>query len=124
MTYMSGLHIPGLKYYIEMGWTFGMPVSNMVKGKGAAMPAMAHNYDEIVLNIGGDPENPEDLGADLEFYVGGQPLRFNTTSALFIPKGLEHGPIKCLEYRKPHIVIAIMCGTGSVKEGWGGSFKI
>jgi quercetin dioxygenase-like cupin family protein len=121
MTYMSGVQVPGVKYYIEMGWTFGMPVSSKTSG---AMPEMVHrNYDEIVLHIGGDPDNPEDLGADMEFWVGGQPLQFNTTSALFIPRGVRHGPIKCLEYRKPHVVIAIMCGAGTIKEGWEGSFN-
>jgi len=121
LTYMSGVQVPGLKYYIEMGWTFGMPVS---KRTGGAMPEMVHqDYDEIVLHIGGDPANPEDLGADVEFTVGGQPLTFKTTSALFIPRGVPHGPIKMLEYRKPHIVMAIMCGAGTMREGWEGSFK-
>ena len=120
MTYMSGVQVPGVEFYIEMGWTWGMPESKMAVG---AMPEMVHeNYDEIILHIGGDPDDPEDLGADLEFCVGGQPLRFNTTSALFIPRGLRHGPVKCLEYRKPHMVIAIMCGAGNLKEGWEGSF--
>jgi hypothetical protein len=121
LTYMSGVQVPGVKYYIEMGWTFDIPKSKIT---GGAMPEMVHkNFDEIVLHIGGDPANPEDLGADMEFTVGGQPLRFNTTSALFIPRGLPHGPIKLLEYRKPHIVMAIMCGAGTIKEGWEGSFK-
>ena len=120
MTYMSGVQVPGVKYYIEFGWTTGMPVS---KRTAHAMPEMFHkNFDEIVLHIGGDPASPEDLGADIEFTVGGQPLRFETTSALFIPRGTLHGPIKCLAYRKPHIVMAIMCGAGSIKEGWEGSF--
>ncbi len=120
MTYMSGVQVPGVKYYIEMGWTFGVPVSKRTKG---AMPEMVHrNFDEIVLHIGGDPSNPEDLGADIEFCVGGQSLRFNTTSALFVPRGLRHGPIRCLEYRKPHIVITMMCGAATVQEGWGDSF--
>jgi quercetin dioxygenase-like cupin family protein len=120
MTYMSGVQVPGVKYYIEYGWTFGMPVSKIA---GAGMPEMAHkNYDEIVLHLGGDPDNPEDLGGEVEFYVGGQPITFNTTSALFIPHGLKHGPIRLKEYRKPHMVIAIMCGAGTLKEGWGDSF--
>jgi quercetin dioxygenase-like cupin family protein len=120
LTYMSGVQVPGVKYYIEMGWTFGMPES---KRTGGAMPEMVHqNYDEIVLHIGGDPAEPEDLGADIEFTVGGQPLTFNTTSALFIPRGVRHGPVRMLEYRKPHIVMAIMCGAGTIREGWGGSF--
>jgi len=120
MTYMSGVQIPGVKYYIEMGWTFDMPLS---KNPDAAMPEMVHNnFEEIVLHIGGDPENPEDLGADMEFYVGGQCLAFDTGSALFVPRGLHHGPIFCKEYRKPHIVIAIMCGAGTMQEGWSDSF--
>jgi quercetin dioxygenase-like cupin family protein len=121
LTMMSSLQVPGVKYYIEMGWTFGMPVSKIA---GSGMPEMVHkNYDEIVLHIGGDPQNPEDLGGDVEFYVGGQPLNFNTTSALFIPRGTSHGPLRLKAYRKPHLVMAIMCGTGSIKEGWGDSFK-
>jgi hypothetical protein len=123
MTYMSGNHIPGVKYYIEMGWTFDMPATKRPV-LGTQMPSMAHTkYEEIVLHIGGDPDNPEDLGGDVEFWIGGQPLQFNTSSAIFVPKGLLHGPIKCLEYRKPHIVMAIMLGAGTVKEGWEGSFN-
>ncbi len=127
MTYMSGLHIPGVKYYIEFGWTFDMPVTRKIIGSGddkkMQMPAMAHkNFEELVLHIGGDPENPEDLGGDMVFWVGGQPLEFNKSSALFIPKGVLHGPIKLNKYEKPHIVMAIMLGAGNVKDGWEGSF--
>jgi hypothetical protein len=120
LTYMSGVQVPGVRCYIEMGWTFDMPQS---KNPNAAMPEMAHkNYEEVVLHIGGDPAHPEDLGADMEFHVGGQPLKFSTSTTLFIPKGLRHGPIFCQAYRKPHIVMAIMLGAGTVKEGWEGSF--
>ena len=117
LTYMSSMQVPGVKYYIEYGWTFGMPVSRIA---GAGMPEMVHqNCDEIVMHIGGDPRNPEDLGGEVEFNIGGRPLTFDTTSALFIPRGLKHGPLRLKKYRKPHIVIAIMCGAGTLKEGWG-----
>src|SRR4030042_446682 len=102
MTYMSGVQVPGVKYYTEMGWTFGMPVS---KTAGHGMPEMAHNnYDEIVLHIGGDPSNPADLGGEGEFYVGGQPLTFDTPSTLFIPRGLRPGHLRFKDYRHHHIV--------------------
>lgn len=121
MTYMSGIQVPGVKTYIELGWTFGMPRSQRTTG---AMPEMVHRlYDEIVLHIGADHENPADLGADIVFYVDGQPLAFNNTSALFIPRGMAHGPIHCLEYRKPHLVMAMMCGAANIREGWADSFK-
>lgn len=124
MTYMSGLHIPGVKNYIEFGWTFDMPATRRKAGPNNQMPAMAHSgFEELVLHIGGDPDDPEDLGADMEFVVGGESLFFDTSTALFIPKGLLHGPIRCIEYRKPHIVMAIMLGAGNIKDGWGDSFK-
>jgi hypothetical protein len=120
LTYMSALQIPGTKNYIEFGWTFDMPLSQRA---GPGMPAMVHRiYDEIVLHIGGDPAKPEALGGDIEFWVADTPLRFDTSSLLFVPKGLKHGPIKCLKYEFPHIVMAIMLGAGSIKEGWEGSF--
>ncbi|MFA5309539.1 MAG: hypothetical protein WC370_08680 [Dehalococcoidales bacterium] len=121
LTYMSGVQVPGVRYYIELGWTFAMPLSKVA---GPGMPEMAHaNYDEIVLHLGGDSANPEDLGGEVEFYVGGQPLTFDTTSALFIPRGLKHGPLKLKEYRRPHLVMAMMCGAGTLKEAWGDGFN-
>ena len=121
MTFMSGVQIPGVTHYIETGWTFGMPVSKVA---GSGMPEMVHRkFDEIVLHIGGDPERPEELGGEVEFYVGGQPLVFNTTSALFIPTGVKHGPLSLKKYEKPHLVMAIMCGASNIKDGWGDSFK-
>ena len=91
MTYMSGVQIPGVKTYIEFGWTFGMPRSERAKG---AMPVMAHKgYDEIVLHVGGDPADPEDIGGDIEFGVDSVPLNFSKTSALYVPRGVPHGPI-------------------------------
>lgn len=121
MTFMSGVQVPGVRTYIELGWTFGMPRSKRAVG---AMPEMAHKlYDEIVLHVGADPGDPGDLGADIVFYVDGQPLEFKQTSALFIPRGVAHGPIKCLEYRRPHLVMAMMCGAANIREGWADSFK-
>jgi hypothetical protein len=119
MTYMSGVQVPGVKYYLECGWTFGMPYSPIF---GDTVPEMVHeNYDEIMLFLGGDPQNPEDLGAEMELYLGGQPLIVNSTGALFIPRGVPHGRIRMKAYRRPHLVIAIMCGAGTVKEAWGDS---
>ncbi len=108
LTYMSSWQVPGVKYYIEYEWTTGMPAS-----KTAAMPATAHkNYDEIILFLGGDPAHPEDLGGEVEFNLGGQPLTFDTTSSLFIPRGLKHGLSRIKKYRQPYMVINIMCGVG------------
>ncbi len=116
MTYMSSAQVPEANYYIEFGWIYDIPDPNPHNHE-----MVHHNYDEIVLHIGGDPENPEDLGGEIEFYVGGQPLTFSTNTALFVPRGVRHGPIIWKKFTKPHIEMAIMLGTGDPKEGWGDS---
>ena len=75
-----------------------------------------HDYNEIVLHVGTDPDNPEELGAEIEFTVGGQKLTINRTSALFIPKGVEHGPLTWKKVDKPHLQMVVMPGAGTLKE--------
>ncbi|MBN2060798.1 MAG: hypothetical protein JW882_10335 [Deltaproteobacteria bacterium] len=112
MTYMSNGQIPGVDYYIEFGWIYGIPEPN------PHVHEHSHKYNEIVLHIGGDPENPEDLGGEIEACVEGQPLTFDTTTALYLPKGTKHGPLTWKKFSKPHIEMAIMLGTGNINEGW------
>jgi hypothetical protein len=90
MTYLSRALVPEAKQYIEFGWVWGMPEPN------PHTPEHMHRLDEIVLHIGGDSKHPEDLGADIEFRVGGQPVILNTTSSLFVPRWLRHGPLTWL----------------------------
>ena len=111
MTYLSSVQIPGVKYYLEFGWIW--EVTDSIR-------EMKHdNFEEIVLHIGGDPANPEDLGADMTFGIGGEKYRFNQNYGMFIPKGVAHGPLIWHEVRKPHIEMAIMLGAGTLREGWG-----
>ncbi len=115
MTYMSSAQVPEANYYIEFGWIYKIPEPN------PHIHEHVHNYDEIVLHIGGDPDNPEDLGGEIEFYVGGQPLTFNTSTGAFLPAGVSHGPLIWKKFSHPHIEMAIMLGTGDPMKGWGDS---
>jgi hypothetical protein len=116
MTYMSRHQVNVANHYIEFGWIYGMP--------DPALHIHKHvhkNHDEIVLHIGGDPGDPLDLGGEIEFCVGDQPLTFNTNTGLYVPRGLAHGPLTWKSFRKPHIEMAIMLGAGTVAEGWSDS---
>ena len=112
MTYMSSKQVPEANYYIEFGWIWDIPDPN------PHIHEHVHDFDEIVLHIGGDPENPEDLGAEIDFYVEGQCLTLTTTCGIFLPAGVSHGPLIWKDVRKPHIEMAIMLGAGSAEEGW------
>jgi len=110
MTYMSNDLVPGSNTYIEIGWIYEMPEPNPHIHKHD------HDYDEIVLHIGFDPDNPEYLGAEIEFVVGGEKIVIDKTSALFIPRGVEHGPLTWKKVEKPHIQMVVMPGAGTLKD--------
>ena len=106
LIYMSSAQVPNIKYNVEFGWVWGMPRPNPY------LDERVGEYDEILLNIGGDCYNPEDLGADIEYSLGGQTLSINSTSAIFIPKGVRHGSLRYKTFRHPHVRISILLGTG------------
>jgi hypothetical protein len=111
MTYMSNDLVPGSNTYIEIGWIYGVPEPN------PHILEHSHNdYDEIVLHVGTDPDHPEELGAQIEFVVGGQKLVIDRTSAVFIPKGVEHGPLTWKSVDRPHLQMVVMPGAGTLAE--------
>ena len=111
MTLMGNELISGCNTYIEAGWIYDMPDPNP--------PINEHSHDkynEIVLHLGCNPNDHEDLGAEIEFSVDGMPLVFDKTSALFIPAGVKHGPLVWKRVSRPHLQIAIVLGAGSLDE--------
>jgi len=111
MTYMSRVLNNKANCYIEFGWIYGIVVPSL--------PEMNHeNFDEFVLHFGGDYNNPEALGADMDFGVGGHNMTFSNNAIAYIPKGLRHGPLCQHKVRKPFIEMAVMLGAGSAAEAW------
>ena len=111
LTYMSNDQVPGSNMYIEFGWIWDVPDPN------PHIPEHGHDdYDEIVLHIGCDPRNPEELGAEIEFTIGEETLTIDKTSAIFVPRGVKHGPVTWKRVDKPHIQMAMVIGAGTLEE--------
>jgi hypothetical protein len=115
MTFMSSRQIPEAGAYIQLGWIYDIPTPNPY------VYEHVHDYDEVLLFWGSDSGIPQVLGGEIELYIGGQPIVFNTTSSMFIPKGTPHGPLTWKKFRYPHMVMCLMIGTGDYQEGWGKS---
>ena len=116
MTFVSNRQVPGANNYVELGWITGMPEPN------PGVFEHIHNYDQIIIHWGGNAETPQDLGGEIEYYIGGQPVTFNTTTAMFIPKGTPHGPVTWKNFRFPHILMTMTIGTGEAAEARSGVF--
>jgi hypothetical protein len=110
MTFMNNNLVHGSNIYVEGGWVWDIPDPN------PHIFEHAHNYEEIVVHFGADYHHPLDLGAEIEFGVGGQPLILYKTSAVFVPSGIKHGPLTWNKYQHPHFEMAIMPGAGTLDE--------
>jgi hypothetical protein len=110
MTLISNNLAPGVDMYVEMGWIVAMPDPNPHIGEHV------HDYDEIILHVGTDPADQEDLGAEIEIMLDGQPLVISRSCGIFVPKGMKHGPLTWKSFKRPHIEMTVMIGAGSLAD--------
>jgi hypothetical protein len=75
-----------------------------------------HDYEEIFLFLGTDPKDPQDLGAEVEFWVGAgkdqEKVIFTTSSSIYIPPGTVHFPQIWRKVKRPVMTVVIMPSTG------------
>lgn len=116
MTYMSPELVPGSPLHIDLSWIYDIPDPNPHTREHS------HDYDKIVLYIGDEPEAPEDLGAEMEYFLGGQKFTLNRTAAIYVPRGMKHGPVVWKKVGRPclEMVIGLVgAGKGPAKPGPG-----
>ena len=85
LAYLDGEVIKG-GFYTETVWfTEG--------SEEIAVHPHTHDYDEVLGFYGGDPDNPEDLGGEVENWIDGERYVITRSCLLFVPKGTKHGPL-------------------------------
>ena len=60
-----------------------------------------HDVGEIVAFYGSDPEDQENLNGEIIFYIGGEKHVFTKSTMVYLPAGLEHGPLFIQKVDKP-----------------------
>ena len=74
---------------------------------------VAHESDELHMFVGGDPADPEALGATLDFQIENDHLIFSETSFVFVPGGCAHNLCSVTGLKKPllHYVMHVNAGA-------------
>lgn len=104
VVYLNKDILPGSKASIMVRWIWAVPEPN------DHMPRHSHTADEVLLHFGIDPNNPTDLGAEFEVMLGDEKIIVDKTSALYIPKGVEHNPTIWKRVDKPILEVAVVMG--------------
>jgi hypothetical protein len=104
--------IANAKTKIEYGYITG----DTAVGTGVDFVPHKHDYEEIFLFLGTDPNNTANLGAEVEFWLGeGDSLEkavFTTSSAVYVAPGVAHFPQIWKNVTRPVMTMVVMPTTG------------
>ena len=113
--FMDSEMVPGA-CYTEAVWI--RSASSDVQRKGG-IKAHDHDFDEVLGFFGTNPEDPYDLGAEIEFWLGEEKNILTKTCLIFVPKGLTHCPLKVLGVNTPVFHFSSHGGKMYTEEGDG-----
>ena len=68
--------------------------------------AHIHDFDEVVGLLGGDPDNPYDLGGEVEFWIEDEKYMLTKSCLIFCPKGVKHCPLHVRKVTRPIMFLA------------------
>jgi len=75
---------------------FQMNCSWYFRPSGAQMPrgdAHTHDSDEMIGFFGSNPQDPYDLGGEIEFWLEDEKHVLTRSCLIFVPKGMKHCPM-------------------------------
>lgn len=75
-----------------------------------------HNSDELLMFIGSDPADPENLNAEIELWIENDKLTLTTTSIVFVPAGAAHGRVHIKNVKKPVFHFTCHLNTDTYEE--------
>jgi hypothetical protein len=104
----------GSNYY-SLHWVFpGRPHTETEVGH----PPHMHKEPEILFLIGTDPENPFDLGGDVEISLGPEMEKhvISRTSVLCFPPGFPHGFYRTVNTKRPWIMFRVHQATVNTQK--------
>ncbi|HSW57306.1 MAG TPA: hypothetical protein VLH15_02785 [Dehalococcoidales bacterium] len=86
-----------------MGCNFG--INSITEPYLLPDPPHKHEFDEYLFFIGGNPLNMGEFDAEIDVALGDkwEVYSINTTSIIYIPKGLQHCPIHVKRVGKPFL---------------------
>ena len=91
----------------SMGWSYITQPFLMVD------EAHTHDFDQILCFIGEDPKDVMAFDAEIELSLGEEVEKqiIDTTSVVYIPKGLRHCPLNITKVNKPFMFIDMVLSS-------------
>ena len=107
LAYLDGEVIEG-GFYTENVWFYE-------GNEDIAVYPHKHDFDELLTFWGSDPDNPNDLNGEIEFWMDDEKHILTKSVAIFVPKGLKHCPLIIRRVDKP--IFHYATGAASIYNG-------
>jgi hypothetical protein len=86
---------------------------------GGMGPHKDVGHDHLFCFLGTNPDDPNDLGAEVEFWLGEgdetDKVVINTPSSVYVPEGLAVFPMKWKNVKRP-VILCVVASTGIDKD--------
>jgi len=94
----------------QLGYPFMMGHQFVRKPFKGDNPCHTHNFHEVLAWYGGNPDDPDDFGAEVEFHMGPELVKyvFTRPTVVYLPPGLPHCPLEITRVDSPIIQLEIM----------------
>ena len=104
---LRGSDVPEAKAYLTMSWVH--PTPEPVHW----VDEHVHDYDEVLVWTGSDPDSPHDLGGEVTFEIEGVRHSVTSSGSVYIPAGTKHCPLGFARVERPLRFMAIaLSGDG------------
>jgi hypothetical protein len=100
--YLDSDVVPGA-FYMECVWVMPRPAGSTSgdSARRVGTESHSHDYDEIIAFFGTNLDDPSDLGAEVELWLGDEKHIITKSSLVYIPAGLMHCPLTFLKVDRP-----------------------
>lgn len=101
--WIDGNTVPGA-FQMNTSWYKAVPELNPI------FDEHAHDSDEIIGFFGSNPEDPYDLGAEIEVTINGETHVLTKSSLIFVPANMPHMPLKINWVKTPMFHFSVVTG--------------
>ena len=92
--WMDDKVVPGA-FQMNTAWYFAIPEKDPI------FEEHVHDSDELIGFIGSNPDDPYDLGGEIEVTVDGEPFTLTRSTLVFAPAGVPHMPLSIKRVDRP-----------------------
>jgi len=97
-------------FHMNTSW-FLRPIAKTIEDK-----PHVHDTDEIIGFFGSDPDDPYDLGGEVQIWLEDDKHVIDRTAMIFVPAGMKHCPLVLTRVDRPIFHFTIVTGGRYDKE--------